>query len=377
MAVESRIGPYSIIRLIKRGGQGQVYLGYDRRLRRRVAIKIHRLPDSRRERRRMLREAQQVASIQSPRVVQIHDVIESREHLAMVMEYVPGCDLEELLREQRLSVASALTIGKDLAAALASARQQRLVHGDLKTSNVLVTEGGRAKLTDFGIARSADEPGYAESAGSLSALSPEQLQGRTLDVRTDLFALGCVMYRTLCGVHPFYRNDQFDARMLLEEEPVPLQERVPPEIELPAELVQLVAELLQKNPDDRPANTHRVRRLLRSASKQLPLATTDSLLREARPCFRAESQEDIPPRIPSGLRGRGRSRLDAGRWRDRFLRLRWSARLGLASLGILGLGVPLVYALQQAPLRVYFEAPLVNVVDARTAASRRFRCLAG
>ena len=90
MAGEARVGPYRILRLVNRGGQGSVYLGYDKRLHRRVAIKIYTLPPARGERKRLLREAQLIASIQSPKVVQIHDVIESSEHLAMVMEYVPG-----------------------------------------------------------------------------------------------------------------------------------------------------------------------------------------------------------------------------------------------------------------------------------------------
>ncbi len=90
MAVDNRVGPYRILRLINRGGQGSVYLGYDKRLHRRVAIKIYRLPARRAARKSLLREAQLIASIQSPKVVQIHDVIESSEHLALVMEYVPG-----------------------------------------------------------------------------------------------------------------------------------------------------------------------------------------------------------------------------------------------------------------------------------------------
>jgi len=126
--------------------------------------------------------------------VQIHDVIESREHLAMVMEYVPGCDLEELLESVRPSLASVLRITADIAGALTVARQQRIVHGDLKARNVLITATGRAKLTDFGIAR---RPGVEGAlAGSLSAMSPEQYLGKPLTERSDLFALGCLLVAT-------------------------------------------------------------------------------------------------------------------------------------------------------------------------------------
>ena len=128
MVGDARVGPYRIIRLVNRGGQGSVYLGYDKRLQRRVAIKVYPLPVQRNSRRQLLKEARVVASLDSPRIVQIYDVIESQEHIAMVMEYVPGCDLEEFLTAVRPSLASILVIAGDLAAALSVARQQQIVH---------------------------------------------------------------------------------------------------------------------------------------------------------------------------------------------------------------------------------------------------------
>jgi serine/threonine protein kinase len=255
-----RVGPYRILRLINRGGQGSVYLGYDGRLRRRVAIKIYRLPQRPAARRALFREAQTVASLDSPRIVSVYDIIESPGHLALVMEYVPGCDLREFLASVRPSLASVVTIATDLAAALAVARQQRLVHGDLKAANVLITDGGRAKLTDFGIARKGTE---SKVAGSLSALSPEQYLGEPLDVRSDLFALGCLVYRMLGGEEPFRKSGQLDVRWLLERPPPPLGELVPPEMDVPRELLELVMQMLRRDPGERPANTHRVRRVLR------------------------------------------------------------------------------------------------------------------
>ena len=153
MVGDARVGPYRIIRLVNRGGQGSVYLGYDKRLQRRVAIKVYPLPVQRNSRRQLLKEARVVASLDSPRIVQIYAVIESQEHIAMVMEYVPGCDLEEFLTAVRPSLASILVIAGDLAAALSVARQQQIVHGDLKAGNVLIAADGRVTLTDFGIAR--------------------------------------------------------------------------------------------------------------------------------------------------------------------------------------------------------------------------------
>lgn len=363
MTADARVGPYRILRLINRGGQGSVYLGYDKRLHRRVAIKIYPLPPERAARKRLLYEAQLVASMHSPKVVQIHDVIESPEHLAMVMEYVPGCDLEEFLGRVRPSLASVLTIAADIAGALTVARQQRIVHGDLKAGNVLIATTGRVKLTDFGIARRATLQGG--SAGSLSALSPEHCLGGTLDERSDLFGLGCLLYRMLGGVHPFLNEGRLDRRALLEREPVPLQERVTPDVELPPELVGLVGALLQKNPADRPSSTRVVRRILRKVALGIPLAASNSLLGEARPCFRPESAEDIPPLVPADLGREGRSRLPVARASSHS---RWLAglparRVMPATAAAVVLACAALY-FQFAPAmekQVFIEAPVLRL----------------
>jgi tRNA A-37 threonylcarbamoyl transferase component Bud32 len=360
------VGPYRILRLVNRGGQGSVYLGYDKRLHRRVAIKIYSLPAERSARKRLLREAQVVASMQSPKVVQIHDVIESPEHLAMVMEYVPGCDLEEFLGSVRPSLASILTIAADIAGALTVARQQRIVHGDLKARNVLIATTGRAKLTDFGIAHGPASEGAL--AGSLSSMSPEQYLGKPLDERSDLFALGCLLYRMLAGLQPFYRDDRLDTRALLEGEPAPLETLVPADFELPRDLVDLVSAMLQKAPANRPSSTRVVRQILRRVARSIPLAATNSLLDEARPCFRAESAEDIPPPVPADLAREGRSRMapagdaPAARWRL-VTRAGWPR---LAAVTGLALVAGLLYLLIRppTPTRVFIEAPDMRL-DAR------------
>jgi len=322
--------------LINRGGQGSVYLGYDARLQRRVAIKIRSLPAGRTQRKRLLHEARLVASIHSPKVVQIHDVIFSSAHMALVMEYVPGCDLEEFLAEQLPALSSVLTIGADIAGALAAARLQHIVHGDLKAANVLISESGRVKLTDFGIARSS-EAGSVDhtTAGSLSALSPEQYLGRALDVRSDLFALGCLLYRMLTGEHPFVRAGRLDTQLLLRGNPGLAQNLLANAPTIPKELASLVAQLLQSDPRARPENTQQVRQQLRSIAREVPLAASDSLLQQARPCFRHESPADIPIDIPDDLGREGRSRLEEGGiaasdFGHRLALLGWPARLAAA-----------------------------------------------
>lgn len=365
--MDNFVGPYRIIRLIKQGGQGSVYLGYDKRLHRRVAIKIYRLPQARALRKQLLREAQIVASIQSPKVVQIHDVIESGAHLAMVMEYVPGCSLEEFLTAVRPSLASVLTVGADVAGALALARQKHIVHGDVKAGNVLITEAGRAKLTDFGISRTASEAKSGRwAAGSLSALSPEQFLGRPLDERADLFALGALLYRMLCGEQPFFRDRTLVPELLLQRPPKPLAEIVTGDVELPDPLVAIICELLEKNPKDRPPNTRRVRQVLRKVLRSLPMSVSNSLLREARPCFRFESPQDIPPQIPKDLGQQGRSALAPSGTRrarlwHRLKSLRWPARSALALALVAVVAVPLAITLRNTVTPVHFSQAQTSV----------------
>jgi predicted Ser/Thr protein kinase len=364
VAIETRVGPYRIVRLVNRGGQGSVYLGYDKRLRRRVAIKIYDLPPGRAARRQLLQEARVVASLDSPKIVPIHDVIESSEHLAMVMAYIPGCDLAEFLAAVRPSLASVLTIGADIAGALAVAKQQHVVHGDLKAANVLITETGRVKLTDFGIARRS-AGGGEQRAGSLTALSPEQYLGKPIDARSDLFALGCLLYRMLGGVPPFVRNGKFDARLLLEQDPPSLAELAPAHLALPPELPELVTALLQKDPRDRPANTRLVRRVLRRAARGLPLAANNSLLQEARPCFRRESPEDIPPAVPPDLGRDGRSRLlrtapgGLRLWRSAVPHYRFIA--GATALALVA-ALALVLHRRPGETRVHIDEPVLRLV---------------
>jgi eukaryotic-like serine/threonine-protein kinase len=365
--LDNFVGPYRILRLINQGGQGSVYLGYDKRLHRRVAIKIYRLPATRAARKQLLREARLVASIHSPKVVQIHDVIESGAHLAMVMEYVSGCSLEDFLAKVRPSLASVLTIGADVAGALALARQNHIVHGDVKAANVLITETGRAKLTDFGISRStADGRSSRWAAGSLSALSPEQFLGKPLDERADLFALGVLLYRMLCGEQPFFTKGQLDPRLLLERSPKPMADIVSGDVELPDPLVNIIAALLEKDPQHRPPNTRRVRQVFRAVLRSLPMSAGNSLLREARPCFRPEAPEDIPPLIPEGLGQQGRSALlpsgtKAAQFWHRLKTLRWPARSALAITLVLLAGVPVVIALRNTVTPVRFIAPQITL----------------
>ncbi len=355
------IGPYRILRLINQGGQGTVYLGFDDRLQRRVAIKIVQLPKDKAQRKSLLHEARLIASIHSPKVVEIYDLIVATDHVAFIMEYEPGCDLEEFLAHCSPSLPSIMAISIDIAGALAASRAQRIVHGDLKASNILITRQGRAKLTDFGVSRGGGDRGISASA-SISSVSPEQYRGEKLDIRSDLFALGCLMYRMLSAKHPFVHVDELDVSALLESDPCPVEDLVPESLSLPSGLVNLLTSLMQKRPDDRPNNTHELRNSLRSISRQIPLSVGNTLLSEAEPCFREESQQDIPPIIPRDLTHNGRSGLRRPRFMPEFMGRKYAFGGLLCMLVFCGFfGSFLVQAFFPDPLRLLIRQPVFDI----------------
>jgi hypothetical protein len=365
--LQGKLGPYRFVRLLSSGGQGQVYLGYDERLQRRVAIKIRPLPPLRQARQTVLREARLAARLDSPKIVQVYDVIESDTHLGMVMEYVPGCTLEDLLQAVRPSLASAVAVAQDLAAALTLARQQGVVHGDVKAANVLITRDGHAKLADFGISRRlvsrSPEP---QGGGTLSAMAPERLVTRRVDHRSDLFALGILLYRMLAGAHPFYRDGRLDTQMLLEEEPPALADRVDSAQAVPGELIELVEGLLRKNPSERVDTTLRVRQVLLEVSRNLPVTQAGNLRREAAPYFRVESPQDMPRGLPGGFDRRARFHyVDAGGWLGRlghWLRIaNWWRRGAAALLACAVLMTPVAVAYHYSATVVRFTVPVLSI----------------
>ncbi|MEH6580447.1 MAG: serine/threonine-protein kinase [Halioglobus sp.] len=358
--MSTRIGPYRVLRLINEGGQGGVYLGYDSRLQRRVAIKVYRFPEGGFGRKQLLDEAKLVVSIDTHKIVQIYDLVVGQDNLALIMEYIPGCDLEEFLSERQPSVSTVLTVATDLAGALAAARQQDIVHGDLKAANVLVTDSGRIKLTDFGIARAGNGHSVGlQGAGSPSSVSPEQFLGKSLDIRSDLFALGCLIYRMLTGIQPFFRDGQLDPHSLLETMPAPVETLVP---DLPLGLPELLVGLLQKDPNDRPGDTQQLRYALRRITRAMPLSVSSSLLDEARPFFREESAGDVPPIIPADLLHAGRSRLrglqmDAA-WPER---LAGAKRLLWLLLPLVAMAVFLLLPVTPAETRIHIDTPTIQL----------------
>lgn len=222
----SRVGPYVIVDRIGRGGMGEVFLGNDPRLRRRVALKclIGSMPhDVRRQ--QILQEGRAAASINHPNVAAIHDVIEKDDRMFIVMEYVEGETLAARLRRERLPIERAVAIGRQLAAALAAAHAQGIVHRDLKPANIQLNSQGTVKVLDFGIANAARSLSSVRAdattffdretgpttqllqPGTPPYMSPEQLLNRSADERSDVFSLGVVLFEMATGQRPFPGTD--------------------------------------------------------------------------------------------------------------------------------------------------------------------------
>lgn len=212
---DTHIGPYRIDRLIGRGGMGVVYLAYDTRLRRRVALKSlppHLFRDPRMHA-RLRQEARAAAALSHPSIATVYALEEIGDQIFIASEYLEGRTLRDELSAGRLDTARAVAIATDIARALAAAHERGIVHRDLKPENIVVTAGGAVKVVDFGLAQfdlaaedlasvtRLTDPGTM--AGTPPYMAPEQLLGQPTSPRTDQFAFGVLLYELLTGRHPF------------------------------------------------------------------------------------------------------------------------------------------------------------------------------
>jgi serine/threonine-protein kinase len=261
--VPLRIGRYADLHLLGRGGMGAVYRGYDPELDRPVAIKVmlHSTPDFVA---RFRREAQSIARLTHGNVVQVFDFgVDEDNNPYFVMELVEGTPLDALLLQRRLSVAEAIEFTRQAALGLAAAHRAGIIHRDVKPSNLIVDARGGIKLVDFGIARASAGAQLTTAAslmGTPGYMAPEQAQGKTVDHRADIYALGLTLFEMLAGAPPFQAEDPIALVVMNMQEPLPnLRERG---LGLPEELIQLVEQMAKKSPDDRVQSCDAVARAL-------------------------------------------------------------------------------------------------------------------
>jgi len=247
-------GRYELLAVIGEGTFGRVYSGLDRRLARPVAVKVIKpwWAEDPVWVRSFEREAQLLARVHDPGIVQIFDVGHADEGLYYVAELVDGESLAARLRRGRIPARQAREIAEQLCRALTPAHAQRVVHRDIKPANVLISADGRVKVADFGVARLAEgstDGGAATIVGTPRYMAPEQARGRPTSPATDVYAIGIVLYEMLSGQPPFGEKSAVELALRhLHDPPPPL----PPET--PAALVAIVDRALAKDPDARYAD---------------------------------------------------------------------------------------------------------------------------
>jgi serine/threonine protein kinase/Leucine-rich repeat (LRR) protein len=313
-----RLGGYRILQVLGSGGMGVVFVAEDPQLRRRVALKVMRpaLAASKTARQRFLREARLAASIEHDHLVHIYQVGQDRGMPFFAMQLLKGETLEERLRKHEggagLSIEQAVRIGRQIAEGLSAAHEQGLIHRDIKPANVflsvgsspssvakdktapatdygLLTTDSRVKILDFGLARAVEDHAHITASGMIAGtpayMAPEQARAEAVDSRTDLFSLGCVLYRMLVGRTPF-RGANTTALLLslATENPMPPCES---NSEIPRGLSDLVMRLLAKNSNERPGTANEV---------------VESLARIERQLHAVREHEDATPAAAHGVR---------------------------------------------------------------------------
>jgi cephalosporin-C deacetylase-like acetyl esterase/predicted Ser/Thr protein kinase len=268
-------GKYRIIEEIGRGGMGVVYKAEDLKLKRMVALKflpphLMNLPELKE---RFIIEAQAAAALSHPNICVIHEVGETEDRSFIAMEYVEGETLRDKIKKGPLSGEAALDITSQIAAGLGEAHRKGIIHRDIKSANIMVTDKGQARVMDFGLAKLRDGSSLTKSQttlGTVAYMSPEQARGDELDQRTDLWSLGVVLYEMLTGEVPFKGDrDVSIIYSIVHEEPKSLKLRKPP---VPIELQQVIARALKKSREARYGSADEMFKDLRAYQTSLQLA---------------------------------------------------------------------------------------------------------
>jgi serine/threonine protein kinase len=282
----TKLGPYEIQSPLGAGGMGEVYRAMDTRLDRAVAIKVlaSHLSSSPELKQRMEREARAISSLNHPNICHLYDIGSQDGTDYLVMEFLEGETLAERLRKAAMPLSEILKIGIAVAEALAVSHRQGVVHRDLKPGNIMLTQGG-AKLMDFGLAKplglqttaagSGSAPSFTAVAtlsgpsplsplttagsivGTIQYMSPEQIEGKEADARSDIFAFGAVLYETVTGRRPFTGKSQISlASSILEKDPEPISATNPL---IPSAFEHVLTTCMQKNPEDRFLAAHDIK----------------------------------------------------------------------------------------------------------------------
>ncbi|MCZ6877986.1 MAG: bifunctional serine/threonine-protein kinase/formylglycine-generating enzyme family protein [Acidobacteria bacterium] len=275
------IAHYRIEASLGQGGMGEVFLAQDTTLDRKVALKFlaEEMQQDSNSRLRFLREAKSAASLDHPYICKIYAVGEERGKSFIAMEYVQGATLKARLAKGPVKVKEALKIAVEIAEALEEAHKKKIVHRDIKPSNIMLTGTGHVKVMDFGLAKhlpasegeeqeqTADLTQKGSALGTVPYMSPEQIRGKPVDTRSDIFSFGLVLYELLTSVNPFRKGTTMDTAQAIITETAPPLARYTHEI--PELLQHVVRKMLNKEAERRYQLMHEVRIDLEDLSKMI------------------------------------------------------------------------------------------------------------
>src|SRR5437762_1415505 len=250
---------YRIVSLVGGGGMGEVYRADDLKLGQPVALKFLRRRGDADSERRLYDEVRLGRQVSHPNVCRLYDIAEVDGHLFITMEFIDGEDLASLLRRiGRLPAEKALTLTRDICLGLAAAHDKGVIHRDLKPANVMIDGRGRARVTDFGLA--LGEGSVTDGAGTPAYMAPEQLSGESASVRTDVYALGLVLYEIYTGRRPFDATSTQD--LLARQQRADFTRPSVITRDIPAAVERIIVRCLEANPEARAGSVEEILREL-------------------------------------------------------------------------------------------------------------------
>ncbi|MEP7038471.1 MAG: protein kinase, partial [Acidobacteriota bacterium] len=315
-------GHYEIIKQIGAGGMGEVYLAKDKKLDRKVAVKILNEKFAKHESNlhRFIKEAKAASALNHPNILVIHEIGETGDANYIVSEYIEGETLREVILKTSLDLPEILEIAAQIANALVSAHQANIVHRDIKPENIIVRPDGFVKILDFGLAKLVEQKavGFEDKTvkqnetakgvilGTVNYMSPEQAKGEKIDTRTDIFSFGVTLYEMIAGRTPFASDSMSETfANLINSEPQPLSRFT---TNVPDELQRIISKTLRKKKDERYQTMKGLLADLKSLRRRLEFETeleknsrSEKKIEEKTQIFETKTSREIPKLPPNNL----------------------------------------------------------------------------